>query len=807
MLEMETENEMSLKNFILSYQNQLVEKVVDELDPLYTAEDKFQSDFSKIEESGHYKIYRQQADVANAIVKYFTVEEGKTAFINGEMGVGKTVIASMVAYGLFQKLRKPIRVLVMCPPQLGGAKKGKGDVIQKWEREIKNAIPDADVKTLNSVADIMYLRQFRKTKPKNNEFYIVSRETVKLGMGYKLVLNYRTVKTDDGLTVKIPVCPACGEEIDVEKLAKTRKNWHECREVHPRRDIEGKIIRSDKKEPLWQHIPKPTRRYPLALLIKRYLKNFFELFICDEVHEEKGTSLRGTAFGQLVKASKRTLALTGTLVGGKASTLHYLLWRTNPGKMRQLSSFNNVNETAMKYGVVEKIFKENDDDAYYGRRSKKQVSMKEKPGISPVILTDFLIQNTAFLKLADLRADLPNFEEEVRVVEMDEDLAETYGKFQSDLVSAVEAALRHHDRSLLGKMLISLLAYPDNPRVEELVQNREGEVVAQAPAMEIDQTAKERELINTIKKEKASGRKVLIYVEFTNIRDIQPQLKEKIEKEGLKAVILPASISPARRESWINRVLKEKNLDCMICNPRLVQTGLDLIDFPTIVFYQTGYSTYLLRQASRRSYRIGQKKPVKIIYLVNKNTLQEQAMSLIASKFTASLVIEGELPAKGGLEDLASVDTIDSDMVKELAEVLAGNKQIESLDNAWSKYKVQDFTADEIITESSKVKVMETKEVARENEVAKITVKYKRVADVFITSQGFATMRLKKTLYKLQDGKVLDFKKDDEVGTYEWKQGKKSKYAEVKMGDKVYFIGKISKAGKTLVALEKIKAD
>jgi hypothetical protein len=60
-----------------------------------------------------------------------------------------------------------------------------------------------------------------------------------------------------------------------------------------------------------------------------------------------------------------------------------------------------------------------------------------------------------------------------------------------------------------------------------------------------------------------------------------------------------------------------------------------------------------------------------------------------------------------------------------------------------------------------------------------------------VVAKGFATMRLNSVLYKLQDGKVLDFKKNNEVGTYEWKQGKKGKYAEVKMGDnKVLFIGK-----------------
>jgi hypothetical protein len=34
--------------------------------------------------------------------------------------------------------------------------------------------------------------------------------------------------------------------------------------------------------------------------------------------------------------------------------------------------------------------------------------------------------------------------------------------------------------------------------------------------------------------------------------------------------------------------------------------NLDLLNFPTIFFVQTGYSIYTLQQASRRSWRIGQ---------------------------------------------------------------------------------------------------------------------------------------------------------------------------------------------------------
>ena len=43
--------------------------------------------------------------------------------------------------------------------------------------------------------------------------------------------------------------------------------------------------------------------------------------------------------------------------------------------------------------------------------------------------------------------------------------------------------------------------------------------------------------------------------------------------------------------------------------------GLDLLDFPTIPFYETGTSIYALRQARRRSWRNGQRRNVKVKFL------------------------------------------------------------------------------------------------------------------------------------------------------------------------------------------------
>src|SRR3546814_17905000 len=56
----------------------------------------------------------------------------------------------------------------------------------------------------------------------------------------------------------------------------------------------------------------------------------------------------------------------------------------------------------------------------------------------------------------------------------------------------------------------------------------------------------------------------------------------------------------------------DRGIDVLITNPELVKTGLDLLEFPTIVFLQSGYNVYSLQQAARRSWRIGQKQPVRV---------------------------------------------------------------------------------------------------------------------------------------------------------------------------------------------------
>ena len=40
----------------------------------------------------------------------------------------------------------------------------------------------------------------------------------------------------------------------------------------------------------------------------------------------------------------------------------------------------------------------------------------------------------------------------------------------------------------------------------------------------------------------------------------------------------------------------DEGIDVLICHPRLVQTGLDLIDFPVVVWLETDIRTHMKRQ-------------------------------------------------------------------------------------------------------------------------------------------------------------------------------------------------------------------
>ena len=176
----------------------------------------------------------------------------------------------------------------------------------------------------------------------------------------------------------------------------------------------------------------------------------------------------------------------------------------------------------------------------------------------------------------------------------------------------------------------------------------------------------------------AQGRKTLVFVEQSGTRDIRGRLESALESlvtEEAHVVngrplwvtskprvgILSASdMSPAKREAWIK--INAPQMDVLVVNPKLVETGLDLVQFSSLVFYETTVSLYCLWQAMRRVWRLGQDKEVNVTFLAYGNTVEEEILRRMGQKKKAAQLLYGK-EAEGVL-----VETDSDDLQREIIQ-------------------------------------------------------------------------------------------------------------------------------------------
>ena len=178
------------------------------------------------------------------------------------------------------------------------------------------------------------------------------------------------------------------------------------------------------------------------------------------------------------------------------------------------------------------------------------------------------------------------------------------------------------------------------------------------------------------------GRRCQVYATYTGEKDVNGRLEQVLSAAGLRVAVLRASVPTQKREEWYDRQL-ESGVEVVVCHPKLVETGLDLLAFPTLYFYQTGYSLHTLRQASRRSWRIGQRHPVRVKFLTYKGTMQEICLRLMGRKMLVALMMEGKFSGEG-LQSLDADEDLMAAMARELVEKAGVG---ESADQIWRLYR------------------------------------------------------------------------------------------------------------------------
>ena len=704
----------NIGDYLRQFANQLEEKILQQFPPLHQPGEPLPPELARLRR----KPYPAQALAVAAIAKRWDVERSAGAI--AECGTGKTLI-SLGAIFVHAKGR-PFTALAMVPPQLvekmarecfltlprvrvffiDGVRNGLGSNGHTGVNEVRlrnGRIIREGLRT--TLSDLRLRKQFQSARSRWASIcdcpavFIVSRERAKLGYFWRHSYGVPRSGPFNGAVVNPDTGRPVLTDDDQLRRADFRKAKHSERVCGDEESNAGKARRT-MFSALWQADGSKVRRCAPMDVIGRHMKGFFDYGIADEVHELKGAdTAQGAALGTIASCAKRTIILTGTLNGGYADELFSILYRLNAKKMVEEGfayGDSGVRAFSEIYGVLEKVTTITPADNACSDKPKVSTRVRRRPGASPLLFGRFLMELGAFVSLEDISDALPPYEEEVLSVEMDPVLGKAYKDLEEDVKAALEE--HHGNQSVISTGLNVLMLFPDRPfdigtlygyATDPETGEREKFVISDPPDLDKDFIyAKERRLVEEVKAELAQGRRCQVFAVYTQKRDVTQRLKNILSREGIRVEVLTTAVPPEAREAWYERQLKAGMQVCL-AHPKLVATGLDLLAFPSIFFYESGYSIYTLRQASRRSWRIGQKQPVKVKFLAYAGTMQENCLRLMGKKLLVSLAMEGKF-ANCGLQALDD----DDDMLTAMARELVTQKGVgERADALWKDVQRQ----------------------------------------------------------------------------------------------------------------------
>jgi len=683
---MSHDNLTDITTYLRAHATELGERILETYPPLQSTKDPVAPRIATLLR----KALPAQALAITGTAKY--LRTAKAARIVAECGAGKTYMALGAIHVLADG--RPSTTLVMCPSH----------ITHKWAREALLTVPRArafliedmrnggDPKKAHGICEVrlrkgrivfegmrlsladlrrMSREEWRKRCPAP-AFFITGKDKGKLGYYWEHIF----LKAKSGPNLGGVVNPDTGLAIlDSERQKLTYLDFDD------KVKLSEMLTRAQggtrRYSALWQADRERIQRMAPIEFVGRYMPRWFDFAIADELHQLAGDTAQGNGLGVLGRAARRLIALTGTLMGGYADDLFNIFYRMEPHAMVGEGfayGGQGRRDFQQQYGVLETIEKVRDTDNACSRATKKTIQVLRKPGASPLLFGKFLMNTTAFLSLEDIADNLPRYDESVLSVEMDSALAKTYEELEEDIRTAMRA--HRGNKSLMSILLNTLLLYPDHPYGFDAIwarafdpQTREYVRFLAATPVNLPEDrlfAKESALIADVREELRQGRRCQVYATYTGEKDVTLRLETVLRQAGFRVAVLRSSVATDKREEWYERQL-QAGVEVVVCHPKLVETGLDLLAFPTLYFYETGYSLHTLRQASRRSWRIGQRYPVRVKFVTYAGTMQEACLRLMGKKMLVALMMEGKFSGEG-LLSLDADDDLMSAMARELVE-------------------------------------------------------------------------------------------------------------------------------------------
>ena len=404
-----------IPTYLQMHATELGQRILDSYPPLQGADD----DVSPLTARMLRRPYPAQALTIMGVSKRW--QSARNANVIAECGAGKTLIA--LGSMLVHSAGRPFSGLVMAPPHL----------VEKWARETFLTLPQVRVFLIDDMRNggnrrephginevrlrrgeivregihttLSELRRLGRSGWRNlcpeSAVWCVGREKAKLSYFWKhCYARSRSGKYRGALTNPDTGCPIETDGVRLAIVDFDKKRLHEM--------VEDQKGGRTKYSALWQADRTKIARMAPAEYIGRYMYEWWDYAIADELHQLANLTAQGNALGVLARAAKRFLGLTGTLLSGYADDLFNTLFRTDARQM--LADGYEWGPAGRErftrdFGVIETIERITAEDNACSKKTKKTVTIKRKPGASPLLFGKYLMDHCAFVGLEDISSE------------------------------------------------------------------------------------------------------------------------------------------------------------------------------------------------------------------------------------------------------------------------------------------------------------------------------------------------------------------------------------------------------------------
>ena len=339
--------------------------------------------------------------------------------------------------------------------------------------------------------------------------------------------------------------------------------------------LDGNKAERGKKQKEMKDVDVIIISYPLLRSDSRWyeLQTFHTVFY-DEAQAFKNPLTQTARSVKKIDAENR-FALTGTPVENSLEELWSIFHVIFPGLFRGLKD--------------------------YSRLTKKDIAKRIRP---------FVLRRLKH----DVLSELPGKQEIIDSVELLPKQKELYAAY---LAKLRHDTLKHLDKNTLRKNKIKILA--------GLTRLRQ---ICCHPGLFVEgyqgSSAKFMQLMNMLEESRLSGRRVLVFSQFTKMLEM---IGRELSGKGQPYFYLNGATPSEERVEMCNR-FNEGERDLFLISLKAGGTGLNLTSADTVILYDTWWNPAVEEQAADRAHRMGQKNAVQVIKLIAKGTIEEKMNEL-----------------------------------------------------------------------------------------------------------------------------------------------------------------------------------